>query len=40
MELIRGNQFGQIFITDTQEEKLKVLFEGLNAEVKFINIEN
>ena len=39
LELISGEKFGQIFITDTSESRLKSKLENVGAEKKFFNIE-
>ncbi|MGE0568311.1 MAG: DNA replication/repair protein RecF [Bacteroidia bacterium] len=39
MELIRKEEFGQVFITDTHEDRMRVLFEGYEEETKFFNVD-
>jgi DNA replication and repair protein RecF len=39
LDLISGEQFGQIFITDTSETRLKSKLDEIGAEKKFFNIE-
>lgn len=39
MKLISGNSFGQIFITDTSEARLRSRLEGMSPDKKFFNIE-
>lgn len=41
LQLITGNKFGQIFITDTHLERVKHTFESLhNIELKFFSVTN
>lgn len=40
LNLIAGPDFGQIFISDTNEEKLKSSFADLNMEASYYRIEN
>lgn len=40
MELVSKHDFGQIFITDTNAERIRKVFEGINTEVKMFYIEN
>lgn len=39
LQLISGEDFGQIFITDTSEERLRTKLEDVGSEKKFFNIE-
>ncbi len=40
MELISGSNFGQIFITDTHEERIKKLFKEIDTEFRLFRITN
>ncbi len=39
MALVSGEDFGQIFITDTSSERIERIFTGLNVEVSLFNVE-
>lgn len=39
LELVSGEQFGQVFITDTQTARLKVLGDAVNLKYKLLNIQ-
>src|ERR1051326_7232540 len=39
MESVSSHRFGQIFITDTNAERIKSLFSGLNVELKMFKVE-
>jgi DNA replication and repair protein RecF len=40
LELVRGNDFGQVFITDTHAERMMTLFGGSVDAVKIYEVEN
>ena len=40
LKLISGADFGQIFITDTSESRMKSKLEAVTSEKKFFNIES
>ncbi|MBN2681270.1 MAG: DNA replication/repair protein RecF [Bacteroidales bacterium] len=40
LELVAGNNFGQIFITDTGPERIDPILKGLNAEYRIFTIQN
>ena len=40
MELVNQDTFGQIFITDTQENHIKNVFESINTPLKVFNCTN
>jgi DNA replication and repair protein RecF len=39
MEMVAGNNFGQIFVTDARPERSRQLFEGIDSEIKFFTIQ-
>jgi len=39
LELVSGDDFGQVFITDTQTARLKVLGDAVNLKYKLLNIQ-
>lgn len=40
LELISGDEFGQVFISDTQDERLRLALQKINSEVKYFKINN
>jgi len=40
LEMIADERFGQIFISDTHEERLKEVFDKMDVEVRYFSIEN
>ncbi len=40
IELVNGNNFGQVFITDTQKERIENIFKEVNTEHKIFHIIN
>jgi DNA replication and repair protein RecF len=39
MELVSSHRFGQIFITDTNADRIKKLFKGIDSELKIFRVE-
>ena len=39
MELVSSHRFGQIFITDTNSDRIKKLFKGIDTELKIFRVE-
>jgi len=40
IELVNGEEFGQVFITDTSKERIQKLFKGVNAEMKIFKVKD
>lgn len=40
IELVSGNDFGQVFITDTSKEQIQKLFKGVDAEMKIFKVRD
>lgn len=40
MKLVSKNEFGQIFITDTSLDRVAKIFEEINVDIKYFEIEN
>ena len=40
MNMVSSDEFGQIFVTDTSSERLKVLFSDIEQEVKYFEIDH
>lgn len=40
IELVSGNDFGQVFITDTSKERVQKLFKGVSAEMKIFKVKD
>ena len=40
MKLVSDNTFGQIFVTDTDEDRIKKIFSGIKTETKVFTVEN
>ncbi|OIP01549.1 MAG: DNA recombination protein RecF [Bacteroidetes bacterium CG2_30_33_31] len=40
MKLVSRNEFGQIFITDTNRSRIEKVFEGIDVEIKIFEIDN
>jgi DNA replication and repair protein RecF len=40
IELVNSNDFGQVFITDTNKEQVQKLFKGIDAELKIFKVKD
>jgi DNA replication and repair protein RecF len=40
MELVTGDAFGQIFITDTHPERVPSIFSGISIPLRVFHVEN
>jgi len=40
IELVSGNDFGQVFITDTSKERIQKFFKGVNLEMKIFKVKD
>jgi DNA replication and repair protein RecF len=40
MELVSNDQFGQIFITDTNVQRIEAIFSAISADTDVIEINN
>ena len=39
LELVSNNQFGQVLVTDTDEDRLRTIFSMDSMEIKMFNVE-
>jgi len=39
MQMVSANDFGQVFITDTSEARMRSIFDNLNIEINLFNVE-
>jgi DNA replication and repair protein RecF len=40
LELLNGDEFGQVFISDTDRQRLEGLLEGLDTEVRYFDVQD
>jgi DNA replication and repair protein RecF len=40
IDVLSTDEFGQVFITDTNEDRIKTLFKGIKSEMKIFNVRD